>query len=126
MRTIEETRKSLNAIRSVVDADVSDCDIQSVKDKLLKLTSLIGLSAETMASAKKIMNDKEIEVFAVHSSKIDSLPASIAKKFLDAHCKEENALYEYSDRLNSAIVHCIDGLRTVISLYKTEMENSVR
>lgn len=124
MKTIQETKAALNTIRGVLDADVSDCDMQSVRDKLLKLTSLIGTSAETMASAKKILNEKEIEVFA--GSKIDSMQASIAKKYLDAHCKEENALYEYADRLNSAIVHCIDGLRTIISLYKTELENSLK
>lgn len=124
MTSLGDTKKALNSIRAVLDADVSDCDMQSVKDKLLRLTSIMGLSAETMASAKKMLNEKEIEVFA--NGKTESMPASIAKKYLDAHCKEENALYEYADRLNAAIVHTIDGLRTVISLYKTELENSLK
>lgn len=122
--TLQETKNSLNTIRYVLDMDVTGCDIESVKGKLLKLTSLMGTSAEAQSSAKGLLNEKEIEVFSKMESK--SMPPSIAKKYLDAHCKEENALYEYADRLNAAIVHQIDALRTVISLYKTELENSLK
>lgn len=123
MQTKQETINALSTIRSVIDADVSDCDIESVREKLLKLTSIMGLSAETMATVKKFLNDKEIEVFA--KMDLDMAP-SIAKKFLDAHCKEENAMFTYADRLNSSIVHQIDALRTVISLHKSELENSLK
>ena len=123
MKTSNEIKAALNTIRSVIDIDPSGCDISDVKEKLFKLNALMGLSAETMASAKKMVNEKEIEVFAKMS---DTMAPSIASKFLAAHCKEENAVFVYADRLNSSIIHQIDSLRTIISLFKTEMESSLR
>ena len=123
MQNKEETIKALNAIRKAIDVDVVDVDIESVKNKLLGLTQLMGLSAEANASARKILSMKELSVL----QKIDkTLSPSIQKEFLSAECFEEEALWEYSDRLNAAITHTIDGLRTVISLYKIEMENSLK
>ncbi len=123
MKDLKEITNSLNTIRSVLDADVGGCDIDSVREKLLRLTSLMGLSAETMASAKKLLNEKEIGVFVTMDPKMSP---SIQKKYLDAHCKDQAAVLTYADRLNSSIVHCVDSLRTVISLYKSEMENSLK
>lgn len=122
MKSQQEIKTALNTIRNVLDMDPSGCDIESTKDKLLKLTSLMGLSAETMASAKKMVNEKEIEVFA----KMPEMAPSMASKYLNAHCKEENAVLTYADRLNASIVHQIDALRSVISLYKSELENSLK
>jgi hypothetical protein len=123
VKTKQETIKALNAIREAVDADVIDSDIVNVQNKLLQLTQLMGLSAEAKASAKKILHKKELEVFSF----IDALlsPSMQAKK-LYAECFEESALLEYADRLNSALVHGIDGLRSVLSYRKSEMENSLK
>ena len=118
-----EVIKALNEIRAAIDKDVIDVDIDSVKNKLLALTQFMGRSAEANASAKKILQQKELSVML---SMDKSLPPSMQAKLLNAQCWEENAMYEYADRLNSALVHTIDGLRTVISLYKTEMDNSLK
>lgn len=123
MKTKEETVKALNSIREAVDADVIDTDIVNVQNKLLKLTQVIGLSAEAKASAKKLLHIKEKEVFLTMDKKMQP---SVQIKILAAECFEELAILDYADRLNSAIVHNIDALRSVISLYKTEMENSLK
>lgn len=69
MKTKEETVKALNSIREAVDADVIDTDIVNVQNKLLKLTQVIGLSAEAKASAKKLLHIKEKEVFLTMDKK---------------------------------------------------------
>jgi cob(I)alamin adenosyltransferase len=122
MKTLAEITASLNAIREAVDADIIDSDIVNVQNKLLKLTQLMGLSAETKASAKKLLNMKERIVFEMMDKK---MPPSVQSKFLNAECYEENAILEYADRLNAAIVHVIEALRSVISLYKTELSNTL-
>jgi len=122
MRTKEEITVSLNVIRAVVDADVIDCDINAVENKLLRLTQLMGLSAETMASAKKILGIKELHV--LDSMEEGKTPTEINKR-LNASCYEENAILQYSDRLNSAIVHNCDALRSIISLRKEEMKAGI-
>lgn len=123
MKSIEETKKALNAIRSAIDADIIDVDITIQQNKLLTLTQLIGLSAECNASAKKLLLKKELEVIGELDSE---LAPSKAHKELNARCYEESALLEYADRLNSGLVHSIDAIRSVISLYKSELENSLK
>ncbi len=123
MKSIEETKKALNAIRAAVDSDIIDVDIEAQKNKMIALTQLIGLSAETKASAKKILLKKEVEVL---SGLDNDLAPSIKIRRINSECYEEAALLEYSDRLNSALIHNIDAIRTIISLYKTELENSLK
>jgi hypothetical protein len=123
MKTIEETKKALNAIRSAIDTDIIDVDITIQQNKLLTLTQLIGLSAECNASAKKFLLKKELEVMQALDPE---LAPSKASKELNARCFEESALLEYADRLNSGLVHSIDAIRSVISLYKSELENSLK
>jgi hypothetical protein len=123
MKTIEETKKALNQIREAVDSDIIDVCIEVQQNKLLALTQLIGLSAECNASAKKFLLKKELEVMKTLDP---GLAPSKATKELNASCYEESALLEYADRLNSALVHSIDAIRSVMSLYKTELENSLK
>jgi len=123
MKNKEETIAALNAIRKAVDSDVIDADEQNIQNKILGLTQLMGLSAEAKATAKKLIHIKEREVMYTMDKK---LQPSIQIRILAAECFEEAALFEYADRLNSALVHNIDGLRSVLSYRKSEMENSLK
>jgi UDP-3-O-[3-hydroxymyristoyl] glucosamine N-acyltransferase len=113
----------LNAIREVIDADVMDSAIEEQRNKLVKLTQLTGLAAEAKAQAHKILSMKELEVMKEFQE--SKMATSIMSKRVNAECFEEGALLVYADRINSAISHSIEGLRSVISLYKTEMQNSL-
>lgn len=119
MFDIQETIKACNAIREVVDSDIIDLDINMVDNKMKKLTQLTGLSAECNASAKKLLHKKELYVLTVNKDR--GYSPSVLTHLLKAECCEELSLLEYCDRLNSALVHSIDGLRTSISLYKQEL-----
>lgn len=116
--------ENLNAIRTVIDSDVMDADIETQKNKLIKLTQLTGLAAEAKANAQKVLSMRELEVLREYRD--SKVSPSILNKTINAECAEEGALLVYADRINSAISHSIEGIRTVISLYKTEMENSLR
>lgn len=123
MRTKKETAQALNAIRKAIDADVIDADIVNVQNKMLQLTQLIGLSAEAKATAKKLLHIKETQVLYAMDKE---LSPSVQVRKLNAECFEELALLEYADRLNAALTHNIDALRSVISFRKTEIENSLK
>lgn len=118
MKRLEEIMVALNKIRATLDVDVIESDIHNVNNKLLALTQLMGLSAECNASAKKLLHLKELKVFQTMNNE---LPPSMQSKRLNAECYEENAICVYADRLNAAIVHNCDSLRSVISLYKAEL-----
>jgi hypothetical protein len=116
--------RSLNAIREVIDADVMDADIVTQKNKLIKLCQLTGLAAECKALAKKVLLKKELEVLNMFN-KDDKIAPSILSKRIEAECSEEGAMLVYADRINSAVSNSIEGLRSVLSLYKEEMKNSL-
>jgi hypothetical protein len=124
MKTQAEITSALNAIRTCIDIDVVGAIIEDIQNKCLSLTQLMGLSAETTASAKKLLGEKEIEVFTLKN--LEKLPPSNAMKLLKSYCAQEIATLEYAERLNSALIHTIDALRSTMSLYKTEMQNGLK
>ena len=124
MKTHAEITQALNAIRTCIDIDVVGAIIEDIQNKCLSLTQLMGLSAETTASAKKLLGEKEIEVFTLKN--LDKLPPSNAMKLLKSYCAQVIATLEYAETLNSGLVHTIDALRSTMSLYKSEMQNGLR
>lgn len=132
MKTIIEVKTALNSIRTAVDAPLNGVDdngeqmidINKVQEKAVNLTMLFGLSAETKASSKKILHTKELEVLKRITK--EALPPSTMTHMLRAECFDELAMLEYADRLNAAITHSLDTLRSVISLYKQEIANSIK
>lgn len=126
--TNEEVKKRLliniSAIRQTLDTDILDVDIECQKNKLIKLTQLVGLAAETKAQARKNLENGRLVAFSKLSS--EKCPPSILLKRVDAEISEELSLYEYADRLNAGISNSIEGLRSVLSLYKTELEMSLK
>ena len=126
MKSLPEITLALNSIRALLDTDVSTAIIEDVQTKVIQLTQMTGLSAESMASAQKLLDEKEIEIFLTRSKELEKFSPSVQIKYLKAHCKDEAAIVLYADRLNSEITHSLDSLRTVISLYKTELQNSMK
>lgn len=116
--------QKLNSIRTAIDQDVTGCDIDSVIEKGKSLSQLIGLSAECKAEAKKILEHKLL--IAVNELNSKDYAPSVLLKVANAMCADEAAAFEYADRLNAGITHQLDFYRSVISLHKTELENSMK
>lgn len=124
MTTPNTIEAKLNAIRKVLDTDVTGVDIDSVVEQGKKLASLMGLSAECMAAAHKFLQNAKLKALQELNGK--GYQPSVMIKMIDGMCGIESATYEYADRLNAAITHQLDYYRTVISLHKTEIENSLK
>lgn len=116
--------EKLNAIREAIDVDIVGLDIDSVVEKGKSLSQLIGLSAECKAIARK--NLESARLSAIQKLLEDRLSPSVMLKMADAMCADQYQKFEYADRLNAGITHQLDYYRTVISLYKTELENSLK
>lgn len=114
----------LNFIRKLVDLDLSDCEINDVETHGKRLAAAIGLSAETMAQAKKQLDLRLLQ--AIKQLEGNNYPPSVLLKLAQAECAEEAATYDYADRLNAGISHQLDYYRTCISKYKSELENSLK
>lgn len=121
MPTLNE---KINTIRGLLDVDVSDCDINDVESHGKRLAAIVGLSAETMAQSKKLYQGALLR--AINGLKDSGLSPSVMMKTAQAQCGEEEAVMDYADRLNAGITHQLDYYRTCISLYKCELENSLK
>lgn len=116
--------RDLAAIRKIVDTDTTGADIETVVECGKKLASMAGLSAQCMAAAKKRLERARLR--ALKELTEQGLQPSILLKTVEANCGEELALYDYADRINAAITHQLDFYRSVISLHKCEIENSLK
>jgi len=124
MEVKEKIKSNLKAIRLIMDRSIIDTDIISVQNKLMDLVQVVSLSAECKASSRKLLEEKRLVNLKICEN--DSLPASILMKKIDAMCSDELALFEYADRINAGLTHILDALRSVISLYKVELENNMK
>ena len=111
-----------NAIREVLDREVSQEDSEGLNGKLLLLTQLVGLAAELKARARADLKRAELVAYATH--KHEKLQPTVFKVVIEGECADEYGKLELADRLNSGISHAIDGIRTVISARKEEMRQS--
>lgn len=118
-----EYNEKIKAIRDAIEVHVDDDNVEGLVHKLNALSSLIGLSAETKAIAIKDLRTAELIAYAKHESK--KLQPSVLKIVIEGETADEKARLEMADRLNAGIVHCMEGIRTIISLRKTEMEKSI-
>lgn len=114
--------ENLNFLRTEMDKTVSSDDTVGMVDKLEKLISLVGLSAECVAWSEKELKKKNLIVL-IESKNLD-MPPSVLVKYMDGQSADELAVWKYADRLNAGLSHAMDGLRTIISLHKEEMNKS--
>lgn len=116
--------EKLESIRQAIDTDVSGVDIDSLVEHGKHLSSLIGLSAECKAEARK--NLENARLIALKSLMGDKISTNVLLKMADSVCSDQLYNFEYADRLNAGITHQLDYYRSVISLHKVELENSMK
>ena len=116
--------KNCEMIQKAIDLEIPLGDIDSTEGKMIELISLMGLSAECMAKAKEQVLVKQGMMLDILRREEPNTTSTMIKMLLESRMATELTLYEYSERLNRAIVHCVDALRTSISKYKMERELS--
>lgn len=111
------------SIREVIDLDVDPENIDELQGKLMKLVNMVGLSSELKALAKRELLHAQAIALAGLDQK---LAPTVLKMRIEGQTADEESNLVYADRLNAGITHAIDSIRTVISLRKSEMEQSLR
>lgn len=119
----QEIETNLALIKIELEREVDTLNITDVQNKLMSLTSYSGLSAETMRYSRSLVLKRQKDV--LEDLKEEKLNPSILKMKIESELWEEISLHTYADRINAAITHSCDSLRTVISLYKAEMQSSL-
>jgi len=91
-------------------------------DRIELLSVLISQSGECLADAKYLQDIAIGEAIqkSINLGYDQKLSISTINKYVNAEAKEFNWLVNTFDRINSAAVHQLDGLRSILSYRKTE------
>lgn len=133
--------EQLKLISKVIDTEVKAWEdkstgevippIEIAERKLNKLCSLLPNAAICKASAKALWRSKELEVLKriilenERRERADKWSPTLINKMLQADSGEYEALFDYSDRIFAGASTTIDALRSVLSKYKTELEQGI-
>lgn len=118
-------KNEAESVRMIIDRDVDILDIESLIKKLSDLTNISGLSAELVPKARMAYREtQEATIIQFMNNPID-LPVSTLNDLIKAKTRKEEGMLEYCERLDKRISYTQESLRTIISLRKTEISNSI-
>ncbi|HTC01031.1 MAG TPA: hypothetical protein VK705_10140 [Ferruginibacter sp.] len=120
--TEKQIESNLEIIQSSMDIKVEQGDINGAMDKLSNITVLYGLSSECVRHAKSHCLTKQGSLLPELFKK--GINATMLRLQLESNMAYELSLLIYAERINAALTHIVDAIRTQISLYKSEMGNS--
>ena len=95
-----------------------------IQERLSELMVYLARSSELLAIARKELRKKksaEIAQTIIAVAKETNLSSKVQNQLLESIAEEEAFLVDWLDRINSTIVHQIDGLRSLLSYAKDEM-----
>lgn len=118
-------RDKAESLRMVIDREVNILDIEALIGKLSDLINMSGLSAEIVPSAKLEYRNKQEKVILHLMENPVNLSASATNELIKARTAKEEALWEYCELLNKRLGYAQEALRSIISLRKTEIQNSL-
>ena len=131
LATLSEVLGFIVGVETLIETPYDTRSGDAVSDRIADLTILLASSPKAISSAryyrdetlkhtyqemmrKAAQNDDE----AIRAFK----QASIIKAIAESRGSELNALLVYCERLNAAITHSIEGLRSILSNLKAERQ----
>ena len=96
---------------------------QELIDRIEYLNILIAKSGQLLAEAKFIQDEVVNKglLQAMEDGLDKKLTPSLINKFVSSSAKNINYLVNWADRINSSATHQLDGIRTIISYKKAEL-----
>lgn len=121
MRSLEQLRDKASLMSNYLELKAGN-DPEKIIERLELLSIMLIQSGECLADAK-YHQDQVIHstiTKALTEAYQDRLSATLIKDFVRATAKDYNYLVTIFDRINSACVHQIDSLRSVLSYIKAQ------
>lgn len=110
----------IEAISVLIHSEVDTMDIPAIMEKINQLTMYTANAAQLLADAKKNLLNKQLALISKGLPK--DLSPSIQAKWLQGSLAEEESMVTHCERLNAAITNSIEGLRSILSYAKLELE----
>ena len=120
--SLREIELELQSIQEFTEITPSE-DVNEIVQRGNDLIAYLARTTKLLADAKYHKDNKLNSAFIDEIRKISQLSASVANKYVDSLCKDENYLINWSERLNRTVTHQVDWCRTIVSKNKAEMQN---
>ena len=111
---LQSIENELKNIQDYLEMTPSE-EIREIEDRGNQLIVYIARTSKLLADAKYHKNEKLNSTFVNDIKKISGLSASLANKFVDSLCKDENHLIDWCERLNRACTHGYEWTRSLLS-----------
>lgn len=111
---LQSIKNELVIIQDYLEITPSE-EITEIEDRGNQLIVYIARTSKLLADAKYHKNEKLNSTFVNDIKKISCLSASLANKFVDSLCKDENHLIDWCERLNRASTHGYEWTRSLLS-----------
>jgi hypothetical protein len=120
--TITELETSLSKMQTFLETPAG-LEPQELIDRIEYLNILVAKSGQILARAKYIQDDiiNTGLIEAMEQELDKKLSPSLVNKFVGSGAKNINYLVNWADRINAAATHQLDGIRTIISYKKAEL-----
>lgn len=94
---------------------------EALVERVTKLNVLLARSGKLLADAKLIQDEISEDVFIANEATIIKMGATLGRQYVQARTSNINYYVNWLDRLNRAMVHVGDNMRTQISFVKEEL-----
>ena len=124
MRNLQQLRDKAEKMTLFLEERCGTDQPSLIMDRIEKLNVMLIQSGECLADAK-YHQDQIIHstiTKALTEAYHDKLSATLIKDFVRSTAKDYNYLVTMFDRINSACVHQIDSLRSVLSFIKAQYQ----
>lgn len=120
--TTTDLETSLSKMQAFLETPAGH-EPQELIDRIEYLNILVAKSGQLLAKAKFIQDDiVNTGLMQAMEQELDKkLSPSLVNKFVNSSAKNINYLVNWADRINAAATHQLDGIRTIISYKKAEL-----
>ena len=116
---------NIERIVAEIELDITVDDPAGMLNKLNRLVSISALGATSYAEARELYRQAQEDVIRRFIASRPDLPASTLNDFIKAKTGKYEALQLKCERLDNKIGYALDALRTMISLYKEELNKAM-
>ena len=112
---LQSIENELKEIQDFLEINPSE-EIREIEDRGNQLIVYIARTSKLLADAKYHKNEKLNSTFISVIKEINAFKSvSLANKFIDSLCKQENYYVDWCERLNRACTHGYEWTRSLMS-----------
>ena len=111
----------LQEIQDFLYEEVDDHNTDLLVERLTKMNSYLAMVTELYPRLVEIQQAYLQVAYQQNIEWIFKAPATVANRYIESQTIDANKLVNWSERINRAIVHISENMRTTISLRKQEL-----